>query len=99
MHVRQAQTLQKRVCSKIRGIHVHPSQAEALNSRFMIDDLIKFSGTFFISSFVILYFHIDTLFWIVFKNYLKRVVIEYDINFEMNLIILTLLTHFLLFTY
>ena len=68
MHVRQAQTLQKRVCSKIRGIHVHPSQAEALNSRFMIDDLIKFSGTFFISSFVILYFHIDTLFWIVFKS-------------------------------
>ena len=50
MHVRQAQTLQKRVCSKIRGIHVHPSQAEALNSIFMIDDLIKFSGTFFMSS-------------------------------------------------
>ena len=73
MHVRQAQTLQKRVCSKIRGIHVHPSQAEALNSRFMIDDLMKFSGTFLISSFVILYFHIDTLFWIVFKNYLKSV--------------------------
>ena len=50
MHVRQAQTLQKRVCSKIRGIHVLPSQAEALNGIFMIDDLIKFSGTFFISS-------------------------------------------------
>ena len=87
MHVRQAQTLQKRVCSKIRGIHVHPSQAEALNSRFMIDDLIKFSGTFSISSFVILYFHIDTLFWIV------RRIKKYDINFAMNLIILTLLTH------
>ena len=72
MHVRQAQTLQKRVCSKIRGIRVHPSQAEALNSIFMIDDLIKFSGTFFLSSLFFLYFHVETMFWIVFKNYLTR---------------------------